>query len=131
MSVLIVRVLTSSRDASSRPDQSRRACSMASSWSRRVDVCHMFRQFGSNRGTNPSAIASSVFGMTTNTTPQPFQIKITDAELDDLQRRLDATRWADSAPDTRTDFTRGVPLPYLQELTEYWRRGFDWRAQEA
>ena len=24
-----------------------------------------------------------------------------------------------------------MPLPYLQELTEYWRQGFDWRAQEA
>ncbi len=69
--------------------------------------------------------------MTTNPTPQPFQIKITDAELDDLQRRLEATRWADPAPDPRTDFARGVPLPYLQELTEYWRQGFDWRAQEA
>ena len=69
--------------------------------------------------------------MTTNPTPQPFQIKITDAELDDLQRRLEATRWADPAPDPRTDFARGVPLPYLKELTEYWRQGFDWRAQEA
>ena len=24
-----------------------------------------------------------------------------------------------------------MPLPYLQELTDYWRHGFDWRAQEA
>jgi len=40
MSVLMVRVLTSSRDASSRPDQSRRACSIASNWSKRVEVCH-------------------------------------------------------------------------------------------
>ena len=69
--------------------------------------------------------------MTTNTAPQPFQIKITDAELDDLQRRLDATRWPDPAPDTQTDFSRGVPLPYLQELTNYWRYDYDWRAQEA
>jgi epoxide hydrolase len=26
---------------------------------------------------------------------------------------------------------RGVPLPYLQELTDYWRHGFNWRAHEA
>jgi hypothetical protein len=89
------------------------------------------RKFGSNRGTKSSAIASSVFDMTTDTAPQPFQIKITDAELDDLHRRLDATRWPDPAPDSRTDFARGVPLPYLQELTDYWRHGFAWRAQEA
>ena len=69
--------------------------------------------------------------MTTNTESKPFQIKITDAELEDLHRRLDATRWPDPAPDGRTDFARGVPLAYLQELTDYWRHRFDWRAQEA
>jgi hypothetical protein len=69
--------------------------------------------------------------MTTATTLSPFQIEITDSELDDLHRRLDATRWAEPAPDSRTDFGRGVPLPYLQELTNYWRHGFNWRAQEA
>jgi epoxide hydrolase len=69
--------------------------------------------------------------MTTLTATQPFQIKITDVELDDLHRRLDFTRWPDPAPDARTDFGRGVPLPYLQDLADYWRHGFDWRSQEA
>jgi pimeloyl-ACP methyl ester carboxylesterase len=67
----------------------------------------------------------------TTTAPQPFQITITESELDDLSRRLDATRWPDPAPDARTDFARGVPLAYLQQLTDYWRHDFDWRAQEA
>jgi epoxide hydrolase len=69
--------------------------------------------------------------MTTATALRPFQIKITDSDLDDLHRRLDATRWADPAPDTRTDFGRGVPQPYLQQLTNYWRHDFNWRDQEA
>jgi epoxide hydrolase len=69
--------------------------------------------------------------MTTNTAVQPFQITIADADLDDLHRRLDATRWPDPSPGTRTDFSNGVPLPYLQELADYWRHGFDWPAQEA
>ena len=69
--------------------------------------------------------------MTTATAPRLFQIEISDSELDDLHRRLDATRWADPAPETRTDFARGVPQPYLQELTNYWRHEFNWRAQEA
>ena len=69
--------------------------------------------------------------MTTNTAAQPFQITITDADLDDLHRRLDATRWPDPAPGARTDFSNGVPLPYLQELAGYWRHGFDWPAHEA
>jgi pimeloyl-ACP methyl ester carboxylesterase len=69
--------------------------------------------------------------MTTLTATQPFQINISNAELDDLHRRLDATRWPDPAPEGPTDFTRGVPLPYLQELSDHWRHGFDWRIQEA
>jgi epoxide hydrolase len=69
--------------------------------------------------------------MTTATALRPFQIQITDSDLDDLHRRLDATRWADPAPDTRTDFGRGVPQPYLQQLTNYWRHDFNWRDQEA
>jgi pimeloyl-ACP methyl ester carboxylesterase len=69
--------------------------------------------------------------MTTATALRPFQIEISDSELDDLHRRLDVTRWADPAPETRTDFARGVPQPYLQELTNYWRHEFNWRAQEA
>jgi epoxide hydrolase len=69
--------------------------------------------------------------MTTATALRPFQIEISDSELDDLHRRLDATRWAHPAPETRTDFARGVPQPYLQELTNYWRHEFNWRAQEA
>jgi len=52
--------------------------------------------------------------MTTLTATQPFQINISSAELDDLHRRLDATRWPDPASDAGTDFGRGVPLPYLQ-----------------
>ena len=78
-----------------------------------------------------SAIVSSVIDMTTFAATQPFQIKITDGELDDLHRRLDFTRWPDPAPDSRTDFDRGVPLPYLQDLSHYWRHGFDWRSEEA
>jgi len=69
--------------------------------------------------------------MTTATALRPFQIEISDSELDGLHHRLDATRWADPAPETRTDFARGVPQPYLQELTNYWRHEFNWRAQEA
>ena len=80
---------------------------------------------------NSSAIVSSVIDMTTFAATQPFQIKITDGELDDLHRRLDFTRWPDPAPDARTDFDRGVPLPYLQDLSDYWRHGFDWRNEEA
>ena len=60
---------------------------------------------------------------------QPFRVEIPQASLDDLRRRLADTRWPRDLPDTGWD--RGVPQDYLQELTEYWRTSFDWRAAEA
>lgn len=60
---------------------------------------------------------------------RPFQVDIPESELDDLRGRLAATRWPDAGPGS--GWSRGVPLDYLQELAEYWRTGFDWRAAEA
>ncbi|MEU8122593.1 epoxide hydrolase family protein [Spirillospora sp. NPDC049024] len=58
-----------------------------------------------------------------------FRIDIPQAELDDLHRRIAATRWPDDLGGPGWD--RGVPLGYLRDLAEYWRTGFDWRAAEA
>lgn len=60
---------------------------------------------------------------------KPFHIQIPQADLDDLHRRLAATRWPTELPGGGWD--RGVPLDYLKELAEYWRTGYDWRAAEA
>ncbi|MET9211551.1 MULTISPECIES: epoxide hydrolase family protein [unclassified Nocardia] len=71
--------------------------------------------------------------MNENTALTPFRIDIPQADIEDLRARLTHTRWPIPVPgrDDRTDFSRGIPLPYLKELAEYWRDGFDWRAQEA
>ncbi|HZB49419.1 MAG TPA: epoxide hydrolase [Mycobacteriales bacterium] len=60
---------------------------------------------------------------------RPFRIEIPQADLDDLDRRLAATRWPDEVPGVGWD--RGVPLDYLRELVDYWRTEYDWRAAEA
>lgn len=60
---------------------------------------------------------------------EPFRIAFPEAELDDLRRRLAATRWPDERFDT--GWERGVPAAYLKELAEYWRTDYDWRAAEA
>ncbi|MGW5259462.1 epoxide hydrolase family protein [Microbispora sp. NPDC004025] len=57
-----------------------------------------------------------------------FRVEIPQADLDDLKRRLAATRWPDELPGVGWD--RGVPLAYLKELAEYWRTSYDWRAAE-
>ncbi|SEP52400.1 epoxide hydrolase family protein [Amycolatopsis saalfeldensis] len=60
---------------------------------------------------------------------QPFRIEIPQADLDDLQRRLAATRWPAEPP--VAGWARGVPPQYLKELVEHWRHGYDWRRAEA
>ena len=60
---------------------------------------------------------------------QPFRIEIPQADLDYLHDRLTNARWPGELPGV--GWTRGVPLSYLKELAEYWRTGYDWRAQEA
>ncbi|MEV6217228.1 epoxide hydrolase family protein [Nocardia sp. NPDC051833] len=71
--------------------------------------------------------------MNENSALTPFRIDIPQADIEDLRARLTHTRWPIPVPgrDDRTDFSRGIPLPYLKELAEYWRDAFDWRAQEA
>jgi len=59
----------------------------------------------------------------------PFRVQIPQADLDYLHRRLADARWPGELPDV--GWTRGVPLEYLTDLAEYWRTGYDWRAQEA
>ncbi|MCR6483494.1 epoxide hydrolase [Amycolatopsis sp. OK19-0408] len=60
---------------------------------------------------------------------ETFRITISDHDLDDLRRRLDATRWPADGPGK--DWERGVPVRYLRELAEHWRTQFDWRAAES
>jgi pimeloyl-ACP methyl ester carboxylesterase len=59
----------------------------------------------------------------------PYRVEFPQSGLDDLRRRLSATRWPDEV--AGAGWTRGVPVDYLRELTEYWRDGFDWRVVEA
>lgn len=59
---------------------------------------------------------------------RPFRIDVPQQDLDDLKQRLARTRWPDELPGA--GWSRGVPLGYLQELAEYWRTGYDWRAAE-
>jgi pimeloyl-ACP methyl ester carboxylesterase len=59
----------------------------------------------------------------------PFQIQVSEGELEDLRRRLEATRWPDEEP--VSDWSQGIPRAYLQEVVAYWREKYDWRAREA
>ena len=62
-------------------------------------------------------------------TPEPFEIRVRDEELADLQRRLQATRWPDA--ECVDDWSQGIPLSYVREVCEYWANKYDWREREA
>lgn len=62
-------------------------------------------------------------------TIDPFQIRVDPSVLDDLRRRLIATRLPDQIDGTAWEY--GISIDYVRELVAYWRDAFDWRAQEA
>jgi hypothetical protein len=60
---------------------------------------------------------------------RPFQVNVPEAELTELRRRINSTRWPDR--ETVTDESQGVPLATIQELSRYWGTDYDWRKCEA
>jgi len=54
---------------------------------------------------------------------RPFRIEVSDEELADLRRRIEATRWPEK--ETVTDQTQGVQLATMQELIRYWGSEYD------
>jgi microsomal epoxide hydrolase len=61
--------------------------------------------------------------------PSTFALHVLDADIADLRERLARTRFPDQAPGDAWAY--GSDVGYLKILTEYWRKDFDWRAQEA
>ena len=60
---------------------------------------------------------------------RPFQIDVPEERLDDLRRRLAATRWPSA--ELADDRSQGVQLATIQALASYWATEYDWRACEA
>jgi pimeloyl-ACP methyl ester carboxylesterase len=60
---------------------------------------------------------------------RPFQINVPESELDDLRRRINATKWPER--ETVADTSQGVQLATIQKLAHYWGTDYDWRKCEA
>jgi pimeloyl-ACP methyl ester carboxylesterase len=60
---------------------------------------------------------------------RPFEVNVPEAELTEMRRRINATRWPDR--ETVPDDSQGVPLAMMQELARYWGADYDWRKCEA
>jgi pimeloyl-ACP methyl ester carboxylesterase len=77
---------------------------------------------------SPSPAASSA--AKDSTAIRPFTVPIApQAALDDLRKRIAATRWPEK--ETVTDQTQGVQLATMQKLASYWGKDYDWRKCEA
>ena len=59
----------------------------------------------------------------------PFTLAVPQADLEDLNRRIDQTRWPDA--ETVDDWTQGAPLAKVKALVDHWRHRYDWRRCEA
>ncbi|HYB54396.1 MAG TPA: epoxide hydrolase N-terminal domain-containing protein, partial [Thermoanaerobaculia bacterium] len=64
-----------------------------------------------------------------DTSIRPFHVNVPQTALDDLKKRIAATRWPDK--ETVADQSQGAQLAKLQERVRYWGSGYDWRKVEA
>ena len=60
---------------------------------------------------------------------RPFHVSFPEEALEDLRRRLSATRWP--SKELVDDRSQGVQLATMQELSRYWASEYDLRRSEA
>ena len=60
---------------------------------------------------------------------RPFEVDVPDEALEDLRRRIAATRWPEK--ETVADQSQGVQLATIQALARYWGADYDLRRFEA
>ena len=64
-----------------------------------------------------------------DTTVKPFAVNVEQEAIDDLRRRIDATRWP--TRELVADRSQGVQLAAIQALARFWTTEYDWRKCEA
>jgi pimeloyl-ACP methyl ester carboxylesterase len=63
------------------------------------------------------------------TSVRPFEVEFSQADVDDLHRRIEATRWP--SKELVDDRSQGVQLATLQELARYWANDYDFGRVES
>jgi pimeloyl-ACP methyl ester carboxylesterase len=76
------------------------------------------------------AISSQESGASAGTDApiRPFRVDFPREAVDDLRRRISATRWPER--ETVDDDSQGVRLALMQDLARYWASDYDWDACE-
>src|SRR5690349_16110741 len=60
---------------------------------------------------------------------RPFKVNVPEAELTELLRRINTTKWPER--ETVTDASQGVQLATIQALARYWGTEYNWRTVET
>jgi pimeloyl-ACP methyl ester carboxylesterase len=60
---------------------------------------------------------------------RPFHLGVPEEQLDDLRRRIEATRWP--TKELVDDRSQGVQLATMKAVAHYWTTEYDWRRCEA
>jgi len=79
-------------------------------------VTHAMTEVASSNGIDANGI-------------RPFSFKAKDADLAEMRRRINATKWPER--EWVTDSSQGVPLRTMQNLARYWGTEYDWKKCEA
>jgi pimeloyl-ACP methyl ester carboxylesterase len=78
-----------------------------------------------------TASTKEVYAMaqTTASAVRSFRVNVPEAELTELRRRINATRWPER--ETVTDASQGVQLATIRGLARNWGTDYNWRTCEA
>ena len=66
---------------------------------------------------------------TGQTAIRPFKVTFSSADVADMRKRINATRWPE--PETVPDSSQGVQFATMQKLARYWGNEYDWSRCEA
>ena len=84
---------------------------------------------GASATNTTNATGASAAPLSNNLDIRPFRVNVPEAELTELRRRINATRWP--SKELVADRSQGVQLATLQALARYWTTDYDWRKVEA
>jgi pimeloyl-ACP methyl ester carboxylesterase len=93
------------------------------------NVLNNIRKASAQGANATNATGASAAPTSNNSGIRPFQVNVPEAELTELRRRINATRWPER--ETVTDASQGVQLATIQKLARYWATQYDWRKVEA
>jgi pimeloyl-ACP methyl ester carboxylesterase len=97
--------------------------------SRKILLSTMLAGAIAPQSTIVNAQAASSSQATSTEEIRPFQVHFPQADLDELRRRILATKWP--KPETVSDASQGVQFATMQKLAAYWAKNYDWRKIEA